>query len=88
VKLVIAISPEHYDPFLKECEIGSREYTSLKNAIVALSSNDGHERRIIQILCDEDEAAHLLDAANRLYPEAAQAILAGMNLTLRPYLPE
>jgi hypothetical protein len=50
VKLVIAISPEHYDPFLQECEIGSREYTILKNAIVALSSNDGHERQIIQIL--------------------------------------
>ena len=84
MKLVIAISPEHYDPFLQECEIGSREYTILKNAIVALSSNDGHERQIIQILCDEHEAAHLLDAATRLYPDAAHDILSGINLALRP----
>ena len=78
--MVIAISPEHYYPFLSACEISSTEYMILKNAIVTSSWNDVLERRTIQILCDKDQAAHLLDAANKLYPEAAQAILTGINL--------
>jgi hypothetical protein len=84
VKIVVAISPKHYDPFLKECQINSREYAILKNTLVASSSNDGQEQRIIEILCDEDEATHLLDAANRLYPEAGQSIWTAINRARRP----
>jgi hypothetical protein len=47
------------------------------------TSNDGHERRTIEIFRDELEAAHLLDAADRLYPEAAQDISTGIKLALR-----
>jgi hypothetical protein len=84
VKLVIAIASEHYHPFLKECEISSREYVILKNVLFASSSNNGHGRRTIEILCDDDEAVHLLDAAVTLYPEAAQSIWPGINRPRRP----
>jgi hypothetical protein len=74
VKLVIAMRPVHYYPFLSACEISSTEYTTLKKASGTSSWNDVLERRTIHIVCDETEAARLFDAAQRLYPEAAQAI--------------
>jgi len=79
MKVVIEICPEHYYPFLSACEISSTEHTILKNAIIACS----WARRTIEIVCDENEAAHLLDTAYRLYPEAARSILTGINLARR-----
>ena len=71
------MSSEDYELFVAECDITSREYTILKNSIVASDQSDGSERKTIEILCDKDEAA-LLEAAIRLYPKAAPAIANGI----------
>jgi hypothetical protein len=80
VKVLIEITPERYELFLAECDITSREYTILKNGVISRDQSDGRDRRVIEILCDEDEATQLLDAAARLYPDAAPAIAKGLDV--------
>jgi len=71
MKVLIEMSPEQYELFVAECDIKSPEYSILKNAIVHRESDDG---RAIRLLCDKDEATQLLQAARRLYPDAAASI--------------
>jgi len=78
VKILIEFSPGHYELFVAECDIRSREYSILKNAVV-LKDQNSDEKRVIEILCDKEEAERLLDAAGRLYPKAIPAIEAGMD---------
>ena len=78
MKVLIKMSSEDYELFVAECDITSREYTILKNSIVPSDQSDGGERKTIEILCDKDEAALLLEAAIRLYPKAAPAIANGI----------
>jgi hypothetical protein len=74
------MSPEQYDLFVAECDIKSREYTILKNSVVARNTQDGLLRRTIEILCDEDEAVQLLAAARQFYPDAAPTIAKSIEL--------
>ncbi|MEX0805814.1 MAG: hypothetical protein WD688_21225 [Candidatus Binatia bacterium] len=78
MKVLIEMSPEHYELFVAECDITSREYSILKNSLVARDPAEP-DRRTIKILCDKEEALQLLDAAKRLYPNAAPAISAGLD---------
>jgi hypothetical protein len=77
VKILIKIPPEHYDLFVAECDITSREYSILKNAVVARDISD--DKRVIEILCDTEEADRLLDLAKRRYPEVVPSIRAGLD---------
>ena len=79
VKVLIEMSPEHYDLFVAECDIKSREYSVLKNAVITRAESSDEQRKI-EILCDEEEARGLLSAATRIYPEAIPAIKAGLDL--------
>jgi hypothetical protein len=74
MKVLIKMSQEHYDLFVAECDITSREYTILKNGIVTRDQQTGADRRTIEILCDREEADQLLDTATRLYPDAVPEI--------------
>lgn len=74
MKILIDMSPEDYDLFIAECDIKSPAYTILKNAVIAHDPQADPERRSIKILCDEEEAFQLLEAAKRLYPNALPAL--------------
>jgi hypothetical protein len=74
MKVLIEMSRERYDLFVAELDIKSPAYTVLKNNIVAGGPETGRNRRAIEILCDQEEADLLLDAATRLYPAAAPDI--------------
>jgi len=74
MKVLIEMSPEQYELFVAECDITSPEYSILKNAIVPRDGNPGYDGRAINLLCDKDEATQLLQAAERLYPNAAAPI--------------
>jgi hypothetical protein len=80
MKILITMSPEHYDPFLIGCDIISPEYSILKNAVVVHDGQTGDDRRTIEILCDEEEAFKLLETASRLYPDVVPTIAAGIDL--------
>lgn len=79
MKILIEMPAEHYDLFVAECDINSREYSLLKNALV-LRDGNSRENRVIDILCDKEELEILLEAANRVYPKAVAAIEAGLTL--------
>lgn len=83
MRTLIEMPTEHYDLFLAECDITSREYSILKNGLVLRTDNSG-EKRVIEILCDKEEADRLLDAARRLYPKAVPAIEARLDLANEP----
>jgi hypothetical protein len=66
--VLINIPVEHYDLFTAELPITSREYTVMKNSIVAQDPTADADRRVVQILCDEEEARSLLAIDERVYP--------------------
>jgi hypothetical protein len=74
MQVLIEMPRDHYDLLAAECDITSREYSILKNNIVASGPEAGPDRRAIEILCDREEADLLLAAARRLFPAAAPAI--------------
>jgi hypothetical protein len=74
MKVLIEMSREHYDLFVADLDITSREYSILKNNIVARDPKTGLDRPTIEILCELEEAELLLAAATRLYPAAAPVI--------------
>lgn len=83
MRTLIEMPVEHYDLLLAECDIASREYSILKNGLVLRTDNSG-EKRVIEILCDKEEAEKLLDAASRLYPKAVPVIEARLDLAHEP----
>ena len=74
MKVLIEMPPEQYELFAAECDIKSPEYSILKNAIVSRHSDTGSDGRAVNLLCDETEAAQLLQAARQLYPDAIAPI--------------
>ena len=83
MKIVIEISPEHYDQLLGKLSPVTTEYSLLKNGIV--TGGSAKENRIIEIACELSEAKALLGVAQDLYPEAAFEIDKGVTLA-RPLL--
>ena len=53
-------------------------YTILKNSVVA-HKDANPNRRVVQILCDEDDALTLLGAARQVYPEVTRTINAAID---------
>ena len=73
MKALIRMSRAHYDVFAAELDITSREYSILKNNIVAGGPETG-DGSALEIICDKEESELLLDAATRLYPAAVPEI--------------
>ena len=74
---------EHYDVFSAELDITSREYSILKNNIVDGGPESRPGEAIIKILCDNEEAELLLDAATRVFPAAVPEIKEAIGRALR-----
>ena len=74
MKAFIEMPREHYDVFSAELDITSREYSILKNNIVDGGPETGPGEPTIKILCDNEEADLLLDAAARVFPAAVPEI--------------
>ena len=78
MKIVLGMSPEHYDELLGKLSPVSTEYALLKNGIV--TGGSAKENRIIEIACEFSEASALLRVAQNLCPEAAFEIDKGVTL--------
>lgn len=73
MKVLIEIPQKHYDQFVAACDRKSPEYILLKNACIC------HDRtypsvRWVQILCEEQQADMLREAAMNCFPKAAPII--------------
>jgi predicted HAD superfamily phosphohydrolase len=82
MKIVVEMSPEHYDELLGRLSPVSTEYSLLKNGIV--TGGSARENRIIEIACELSEAKALLRVAQDLCAEAAFEIDKGVTLA-RPF---
>jgi hypothetical protein len=81
VKILIDISPEHYDRILSEFTEDSRMYAILKNGLVIHHFEAGNEFRTVEILCDKFHARMILAAAEVFCPEAAAQIEEAIRLS-------
>jgi len=82
MKIMIEMSPEHYDGLLSKVSQDSMAYIVLKNGIV--SGGSTKENRIIEMACEESEAKTLLLIAWDLCPQAAIEIDKGVTMA-RPF---
>jgi hypothetical protein len=82
MKIVVEMSPEHYDELLGRLSPVSTEYSLLKNGIV--TGGSARKNRIIEIACELSEAKALLRVAQDLCAEAAFEIDKGVTLA-RPF---
>jgi len=81
VKILVDISPEHYDRILNEFSEESRMYAILKNGLVLHCFEGGNEFRTVEILCDKFHARMILAAAEMYCPEAAAEIEESIRLS-------
>ena len=86
MKVLIELPLEHYELFVAACETTSREYTILKNAIILLSPRTNRNQRIVQFMCDEDEAHKLLCIAGLVCHEVTGGISAAIDSLQAPIL--
>jgi hypothetical protein len=81
VKILIDISPEHYDRLLSQFTEESRLYVILKNGLVIHHFETSTEFRTVEILCEKFHARMILAAAEIYYPEAAAEIEEAIRLS-------
>ena len=74
MNVIIAMSLELYDIFLRQCDATSREYAILRNGLIVRHLEDDHPDRIIEISCDAKEAQNLLALAADVCPDAIPPI--------------
>ena len=81
VKILIDISPEHYDRLLSEFTEESRIYAILKNGLVIHRFEGGDVSKTVEILCDKFHARMILAVAEIFCPEAAAEIEEAIRLS-------
>ena len=75
MKILIDMSPEHYDGLLNKCiDTWPAEYATLKNGVVIRRQIEGAERQRIAILCEKHQAHNLLILARSLQSPVAEVI--------------
>jgi hypothetical protein len=81
MKLLIEMTPEHYDEYLNVIAPDwPHVYSILKSGIVIRKEIEDTERRMIQILCEEDQAYVLLRSAAAFSLAAANDIRKSLDL--------
>jgi phage tail protein X len=81
VKILIDISPEHYDRLLSEVAEESRMYAILKNGLVIHNIEGDKASKTVEILCEKFYARMILAVAETVCPEAAAQIEEGIRLS-------
>jgi len=81
VKILVDLSPEHYDRILDEFSEESRLYAVLKNGLVLHHFEGSNDFRTVEILCDKFHARMILAAAEMYCPEAAAEIEESIRLS-------
>jgi len=74
VKILLDISPKHYDRLLSEFSEVSRMYAILKNGLVIHHTEAGNVFKTVEILCEKFHARMILAVAELVCPEAAAKI--------------
>ena len=81
MKILVDISPQHYDRILNEFSEESRMYAILKNGLVLHHFEAGNDFGTVEILCDKFHAWLILAAAEMYCPEAVTEIEEAIRLS-------
>ncbi|HXV79815.1 MAG TPA: hypothetical protein VEG60_08040 [Candidatus Binatia bacterium] len=81
MKILIDISPEHYDRLLSQFTEESGIYAILKNGLVIHHFEAGKDLRTVKILCEKYHARMILAVAELYCPEAAPGIEEAIRLS-------
>ena len=81
MKILIDISPEHYDRLLSKVSEDSRIHAILKDGLVIHNFEAGAQVKMIEIHCDKFYARMILAAAEIYCPEAAAEIEESIRLS-------
>ena len=81
MKILIDISPAHYDRLLSHFTEESSIYAILKNGLVVHHFEAGKDFRTIEILCEKFHARIILAVAEIYCPEAAAEIEEAIRLS-------
>ena len=79
MKILVEMSPEHYDRLLDKLSEVSAAYAILKNGVVVHPSGASSDR-IIHIACEMAQAETMLHAARQLFPAAAPELQESIGL--------
>jgi DNA-directed RNA polymerase specialized sigma24 family protein len=74
VAVLLEIPLAYYQGFIGRCELESREYQVLRNAIIGHAPEYLRDGNVTTLLCSEDDAKILLRRATQFYPIAASYI--------------
>ena len=80
MKIVLKITPEHYDRLLSGISEKSSLYSVLKNGVV-INSTAGGGAKMIEILCEKFHARMLRALAANLSPQAVPQIEKAIRLS-------
>ena len=81
MKILLEISPEHYDRLLSGISEKSALYDVLKDGVVIQRTKAGARSRMIEILCDKFHARMLRSLAANLSPQAVPQIEKAIRLS-------
>jgi hypothetical protein len=81
MKILLEISPEHYDRLLSGVSEKSALYGVLKNGVVVQSIKKGTRSKMIEILCEKFHARMLRSLAENLSPQAVPQIEKAIRLS-------
>jgi hypothetical protein len=81
MKILLEISPEHYDRLLSGVSETSPLYGVLKNGVVTYPTKAGIGSKMIEILCDKFHARMLRALAANLSPQAVPQIERAIRLS-------
>ena len=81
MKILLEISPEHYDPLLSGVSEKSLLYGVLKNGVVIHATKAGAGSKMIEILCEKFHARMLRALAENLSPQAVSQIEKAIRLS-------
>ena len=81
MKILLKMSPEHYDRLLSGVSENSSLYGVLKNGVVINSTATGGGAKMIEILCEKFHARMLRALAANLYPQAVPQIEKAIRLS-------
>jgi hypothetical protein len=79
-KVMIELAFESYDHLRTRCDPSSPELELLINACIDTRLNGKRIERIVQILCEKEQAVRLLSIAIRVCPDAVPAIRRSLGL--------
>jgi hypothetical protein len=81
MKIMLEISPEHYDRLLSGVSEKSPLYGVLKDGVVIHRTKAGTRSRMIEILCEKFHARMLRSLAANLSPQAVPQIEKAIRLS-------